>query len=256
MKSIIRQIVPYLLIGTLILLFLSIRSCSNQRREKSSFEKLLNLTKDSLNKDVKFWKDKSNQEHATVERVKLEKEAMQYYADSLAKVLKIKSKQVEEITTVKSKLKYSGKLSKDTVYRDSLVYIKDTSGNVVDSSITKIATRINFSKIDSPWIKIKGSVGDRDSIEVSGIDTLVKVDYWKRKWLLGQKRYYSDITNKNPYIHIEGYRVVELRQARSPILTIGPSIQLGYPINNINWRKSQLQIGISIQYTPLSIKLK
>lgn len=256
MKSLIRQITPYLLIGVTIFLLLSIRSCSNQQREKNSFEKLLNLTKDSLNKDVKFWKDKSNQEHATIEKIKLEKEAMQYYADSLAKVLKIKSKQVEEITTIKTKLKYSSQLSKDTVYRDSLIYVKDTSGKVIDSNLSKVPVRINFSKNDAPWITIKGSVGDRDSINVSGTDTLVKVDYWKRKWLLGQKRYYSDITNKNPYIHIEGYRVVELKQARQPVLTIGPSIQLGYPINNIDWRKPQLQIGISIQYTPLSIKLK
>lgn len=182
---------------------------------------------------VQVWKDKYNNEHYKLERLQVDKSVLQAQTDSLAKLLKIKSKQIQSFTNIKSgividkKVDYSVK--HDTVWKDGKQIIIEYRP---------------FSYKDK-WIDIKGDLGKNDSIHIKGTDTLTKTDYWKRKWFLGKKHYYSDFSNQNPYIKIQGLKQVEVKSTTSR-WSIGPSFQLsarlGTPIQIVP------SIGVSLQY--------
>jgi len=91
-----------------------------------------------------------------------------------------------------------------TIYKTDTIKIGEKS---------QVINYTDFTFKDN-WIDIRGNVGKNDSIYIKGSDTLIRVDYVKRKWLLGRKRYYTDFSNKNPYIHIKGLKEVELVRKR------------------------------------------
>lgn len=243
------------LIGLLIIaIIVSTRSCSNNADSYAS-EKI----KDSIryNNNVKQWKDKYGKEHTTVEQYRLSEKVFKEHADSVSRELNVRAIQIQSLTdvNVKLKLKISG-FRKDTI----LVHIvaRDSSGNPIDS--TPVIKQINFEWPGSNhkgtrWIEVKGTIGEVDSLEISGIDSLQLTEYWKRKWFLGNKTYYTDVKNKNPYIH-----VTELKAVRSmkqdPKWLIAPSFQLGYGSGTKSWMDMRLQVGVSLIYYPLSIKIK
>lgn len=182
---------------------------------------------------TKEWKDKYDQTHLTLEKERLSKEVFKKSADSMAKLLKIKDNQIKQITHIKTQLEIQKQLNThikvDSIIKDGEhAYITYTEFNYKDK-----------------WIDIRGDVGRNDSIYIKGSDTLVRVDYVKRNWLLGKKRHYVDFTNKNPYIKIEGLKEIELKQNKEK-WSIGPFFGLGI----VYGQKIELKptIGVSLQY--------
>lgn len=207
--------------------------------------KVEELNKRPLEQDVKFWKDAFNVEHATVEQITLDNAAMNQYAAKLAAQLKIKPKQVDRVSTTKV----------DIIVDEPLVVEDDTT------SIDTCGCRkfYKFSLDKAPWLTVKGVVSidkSQNHIYITGTDTLVQTNTWKRNWFLGPKKYSSDISNKNPDIKISGIKVIG-RRKNDPSWIIAPSFQLGYPVSTkLDWTAPQLMFGASIIYYPLSIKIR
>jgi hypothetical protein len=99
-------------------------------------------------------------------------------------------------------------------------------------------------------LNITGTIGDVDSLNITGKDSLQIVDYWERSWLLGPKQFYVDVTNKNPFINPNQVKSVKSIY-REPTFVLAPSLQASY-INS----KFVSYPGISLIYYPFSIKIK
>lgn len=217
------------------------------KRLYESQKVVASIEKDNYAHNLKVWKDKYDQEHTSVEQYQLEKQVFEDYAKKTANTLQIRASQISNLTQVNTQLSATIKgFKKDTAI--VFIPVKDSSGKVIDSIPS--TSQINFSWDEGkPWLTVHGTIGEKDSISISGVDSLKLAWYWKRSWLLGPKSYFIDASNSNPYIKVSGIRSVS-SSMRDPKWLIAPSIQLGY-------RNDLLIIpGISLIYYPLSIKIK
>lgn len=197
----------YAMIIVLILVsLLGFKGCQQNKLEKtlSDYQKRLDNQWDS----TRHYKDKYNKEHAVAEKVIVEKYILQNDLKWLSEELRIKPKQIR--------------------------------------GSSKITTVIDtFFKVDSfysdPYVRI---VKVKEGIKLKLTDTLQVTDYWKRKWFLGNKRYYVDVKNSNPYVKTTSILAREIK-VKKPTIIIGPSI-------NYN---GNLSVGFSILYYPLTLKL-
>lgn len=223
-----RSALIYSILATLALVLLNY--CHNQEVVALSTN-VEELKKRPLDKDVTFWQDKYSNEHATVEEVVLERNQMKEYSDSISKLLKIKSKQIDQISIIEAKIDIKAPL---------IVVEGETIQEGVKFKVQK------FTYDDKPWLSINGFVGaPKDSVFVKGTDTIVNTQYWERKWFLGRKNWKSDISNVNKHIKITGIRTVGIRP-KDPNFIIAPSITVIYPLGVVP--------GVSIVYYPLSLK--
>jgi hypothetical protein len=223
---------------------------SRHARLYESQKQVDNIKADGFANNIKIWKDKYDKEHVTVEQHRLEKEVFESYADSIAKLLGIKSKQIESLTQVNTSLNVTAK-GKDIKKDSTIAYVptkRDSTGKVIDS--VAVVKQVNFKwEKGLPWLYIQGSIGEVDSVNVSGKDSLNFTNYWNRSWFLGPKHYYTDAKNSNPYIKLTGARTVQ-PIVREPRWLIAPSATVG-------WNGTPVLLpGISIIYYPLSIKIK
>ena len=229
-----------LILALSIFLIVSIRSCTvNRVRLKE--ERMLIKTKDSLLKSaIKYYKDKAGKIHATVDNTKIESDIKIPEIESVAKTLNIKPKQISGYSQTATLMKVDEKLNVDS----SVKYIPCPEGKIIP-----VVSQYNFHWNDA-WTNINGTVGNgNDSVHVVQRDTLTKVDYWKRKWLLGAKSYYSDIQNSNQHITTTGYKGVQFIKKEKQ-WSVGISAQIGYPLNQpINLKKPTLSLGIGLQRT-------
>jgi len=221
-----------LLILALVAAALYFRSCSNPSLQVAQQTKDVSDKKIDLSQ-VQIWKDKYNNEHFKSERLQVDKAVLQVHSDSLAKLLKIKSKQIQSYSFIKSGISIDKPLTTQTL--TDTIYIDNTK---------QVVEYKTFAYNDK-WIDIKGEVGRNDQIHISGSDTLTRVDYWKRKWALGKKHYYSDFSNKNPYIKIQGLKLVESIVDKKRF-SIGPYVGVGYQFDDLSTPK--IQFGLSVQY--------
>lgn len=217
-----------ILIGCLIaFIVVCMKTCNDRKLQLSSLSNQIN----EANYQSKIWKDKYGKEHITVQQISLLKEDIKRKFDSVGRLLKIKPKQIITVTEGQTQFVFQKELRIDTVW----------SG---DSILSKIL------EFEDNYIKVKASFFEEDgNIEVSGSDTLKYVEYWKRRWFLGEKRYYIDLTNKSPYIKFTGLKSYTLNKAK-PKFLIAPSVGLGYLING----KVLPYIGVSGVYYPISLK--
>lgn len=248
-----------LLLGAIIVTF---NVWNSYRKEKQSVAELksLSLWNDSVsNSKIKTWIDKYGQEHKRAENLSIHSAAMESYADSVARLLKIKPSQVTSISTIASRTKVNVKLNVDTVKispvnTDSISQIDDSivwTPMYVQPTQPNVEPTIYTFHFHDPWTKIDGSIGDlKDSLHYEATDTLKRTDYKKRKWLFGPYHYYTDLTNSNPHVSIEGYKGVELNPDKGKHWSVGPSIDIAYPINgDFQLNKPFITVGLSIQYT-------
>lgn len=212
--------------------------------KKTSENKPVNVHQeysDTLEASVlKYWIDQYNREHTSAEYAVLENGRLKKSVDSISSLLSIKAKQVKAFSQIVSAISLDGKLDVDSTTQIILC--------PEDDSITTVK-ELAFSWKDH-WMNVAGTIGNgADSIHVSGTDTLSRVDYWKRKWFLGAKHYYTDISNSNPHIHTTGYRGMEFKPAKYN-WSIGLGAQVGYPVNQpIILNKPVISLGISVQRT-------
>lgn len=208
------------------------RFCTNTSPQITQQSKDVSDKKIDLSQ-VEIWKDKYNNEHYKLERLQVDEAVLQTHSDSLAKLLKIKSKQIQSYSFIKSGILIDKPLTTQTFI--DTVYVNDQQQIV----------KYNAFYYQDKWIDIQGKVGNKNQIRISGSDTLTKVDYWKRKWFLGKKHYYSDFSNTNPYIKIQGLKQVESIVDKKRF-SIGPYVGVGYQFNDLSTPK--VQFGLSLQY--------
>ncbi len=170
---------------------------------------------------AKVWKDKYGNEHATVEELIVNNLEMNFIVDSISKVLKIKPKQVTSYVKAKASIDTTITLQKpDTVLKIDTVTLDDGS--------TRLDTTIQYklSFRDSTFLSIEGVVPESpQTLKVKAEAKISVTDYWKRKWFLGKKTFYTDITTNNPYIHLDGAQSV--KREPKPTLKIRPAIGFG-----------------------------
>ena len=228
-----------LILTAVIIFLLSPRSCDSEVAIASSSE----LTKD-LSKDVKFWKDKYDKEHATVEDITLQKEQFEAEVRNLSKILNTKPSSISKVTTIVTKGQLSGKLTTHTTIPI------DTTKKSIDPIKGPLVQSTTFEYQDLPWVDIKGEVGRKDSIHLAINDTLKVSNYSKKKWLFARKRYFTDVSNTNPHISVKGVRTLG-KEIKEPNFVITPSATFGYGLTN---PYPQVVFGLTVIYYPFSIK--
>lgn len=229
-----------LVIIILIVLVFSIKKCYKEKSLDNDLKKVQLFNDSTYTSQLKIWKDKYNEEHTRAENLVVSNTAMKVATDSIVKLLKIKSKQIISVSKTGTSLAVEIPIIIDTV-RDTIPC--PASG----FAVVKKDTAFHYS---DKWISIQGILkGKSSTATITGIDTLTRVDYSKRKWFLGKKHYYSDFSNKNPYITVTGYKGLETKATKKKF-SLGIGLQIGYPIDDIkNLNKPVVQVGIGLQYS-------
>lgn len=177
----------------------------------------------------KTYEDINNKIHSVIEEKNINIHSHKDYADSLAGLLRIKSKELEKVTSALSRMEV--KIIEKPIV---ITTVKDTAFSLIK---------------EDEWIKIHAYLSkDTGSITFSARDSLTIVQYEKRRLFSNTK--YIDISHANPYIKTDKAYTVSFKQTR-PRLTLGPYIGYGY---NINTNKFSPSIGVSIQLPLIKIK--
>lgn len=170
-------------------------------------------------KEVEKWKDKYNNEHNRLVQTQLDNKTFRRQVDSIADLLKVKSQDVESVTSVITK--------SEVVIKEKITYIDSLKS-------------FGFSKKDN-YLALNGVIDRIDStvdIKLGLVDTLTVVPYKKTKFF--KETHYVDITNKNPYNKIvSGYSYSKTDRIKR--FGIGPNITYN-PIDN------KVSYGIGLQY--------
>ena len=153
---------------------------------------------------VTYFRDRYNQEHAQRELIQGNAQQVETFykqkEDSLAKVLKIALKQIMGMYAAQSMV--SGTF---TAPVDLIPSFDASDGGLGGSPfVTGVSYTRHFTFSDS-FLKEEGWV-DSASARIN-YQIMVPVEitpYWKRKWLLGKKKYFVDGHSSNPNVHITG----------------------------------------------------
>lgn len=167
---------------------------------------------------VKIYSDSSGYLHSVISSLEMERNSYKSTLDSLAQVLKVKSKDISSVSniTTETNLDVSGE---PIIQKDSSVY--------------------TFSKKDN-YLSLSGEVSpSRYNIHLSLVDTITTISY-RKNHLFKADETFLDISNSNPYVKVNKGRSVIIKE-RKPFATIGP--YLGYEI----FPKQHLSFGISVQ---------
>lgn len=171
-----------------------------------------------------YYKDTNGVTHAQFQQVQIDRDLYKHELDSVAGLLKIKSKSINSINDV----------------------VTSTHLNVGNDTVIVHDTVYSFYKKNN-YLNLYGKVSPNSwDLDISLTDTLHTVAYTKTR-LFGPNESFIDISNTNPYVHINKGKSVSIKQYR-PILTIGPYI--GYEI----YPNSHISAGISIQHPMIFIK--
>lgn len=231
-----------LIVVCFICMIVSIEKCSSKSKTLHDLDTVKKYEDTSYKSEIKKWKDAYEQEHTRAVNLSVGEIAMQFAMDSVARLLKIKSKQIVSISKISSVLdlhanniKVVPLIIKIPCISDSISVVKKTDFNWKDQ-----------------WMNVTGTIGeDSNSINVSGNDTLVKVDYFDRKHWYSSKEWYSDFMNTNPHINVAGYKGLRMAKGNKN-WSLGVGGYMGYQMGNFNFAKPQIFIGVGIQKTIFS----
>ena len=227
-----------LIILILIILFLVMKSCQG---EKIRMVPTASIQKDYTN-EIKIWKDKYNREHITVKEIRLSRDQFRVEVQRITELLNIKEGSIAKVTGIITKGEFKGQLEVETIS-------KSDSTNRNPNDLTNLSTIFKYREL--PWINLKGELGTNNLFTLEINDTLMVTNYSKRKWFLSPRRYFTDVSGKNPYIKIKGVQTLG-ESIKDPTFIIAPSISLGYGLDSRVYPTA----GVSIIYYPLSIKIK
>jgi hypothetical protein len=235
------------LIVLLVLLIIRMSTCNATYNQQTSLQTISEFEKQPLDSSaITYWKDKYNNEHATVEKLTSTSNKQSHYIDSLAKALKLKPKQIQSIQLIRSET-------------DMVDIPLNTANDYISTpcpdSVIKVIDKIRFKWKDS-WTDINGVVnanGKGNRISIKTTDSISIVDYWKRDKVLGLRigkvRGYVDYQNHNPYSKITGAKKLDLVPPKQRY-SLNLSVNAGYnPLQKIDFKKPQFTIGLSIGKT-------
>lgn len=208
--------------------FISMRSCKHKNAEhaaKVAERKTVNemgAIKDHMNDTVTHYRDMYNQEHAQRELIQGNAEEIKIFykkhEDSICKLLHLRNAQLKDMTEVVSHV--SGTFSTKTqmvgeqdgpgegAQDDDLV--QGMNGKIPDDSTGANWKGFVFTYKDD-FISEQGFVDSMRTVVYYDIYVPVGItSYWKRKWLLGKKRYFIDGYSANPNVHITGLEGISI----------------------------------------------
>lgn len=190
--SFFKVIAVVLFVAIIIGLISLIRSCNQAKQTVSTIKTISQI--DST--PIKYWQDMYGKEHAQVQIAKVTARDMsllyQGKWDSLKRALKLKDRQIIALTNATAKFTGGGYAKTDTLY------IPDTNG--------RLNTVINFCFNDDV-INICGthdSLGTK--VDYTGVLQANVTSYWRRKWFLGRRRYYIDVSGNSDKVQIIGLK--------------------------------------------------
>jgi hypothetical protein len=226
-----------------LIVFFSIKGCLTNASKVKELSKAMEWKQKFHESELKEWKDKNKEAHIEVDNLFVEHFALLDELDSIGGLLKIKPKQIisfsQSTTTI-------GVHEKPHV--DSVIIKVPISQEHADSF--SVVSQYDFHWIgkDSSLV-VWGTVGSgKEIVNVYGIDTLSRTDYWKRKWFLGAKHYYSDFHHTNDYIRFVGYKGAQLKE-KEKRWSVSVGGGFGYPIQSFQFNKPVPFIGVYAGYS-------
>jgi hypothetical protein len=231
------KVIAVLIVG--LLLFIGINKYRTIRYEKALLENQLSYMTDSTKRELKRWKDDNGKLHTTIRTLQVDNEQIGIYTKLLEKDLHVKAKQIKNL----SKMSTKTIIKKELVTEYKIEYVKDTFGNIVDSSYGPTFVY----KDDYADIMIEDT-----SIYLQLTDTFRTTTFWRRKNFLSSKKYYTDVSNTNPYTTITEFQAIETLNPRKVKFILGPSVGIGYtPSGQIH-----PFLGINAMWYPLTLKIR
>jgi hypothetical protein len=229
------------LILSVVIAFFSVRGCNDRGQRIKDLKAAQSYNKAAYNSELKKWKDQNNELHVEADNLLVEHFAVLADLDSISHLLSIKPKQVVSYSKTAVEIVANGKPIVDST-------VKKVS--VEGSDSIDIVTQYDFSWFNrDSTLHAWGTVGNgNDSVHVWGIDSLSRTDFWKRKWFLGAKQYYSDFHHSNNDIKTVGYTGTQIREKEKRwIVAIGGGF--GYPFGNIQFKRPVSFFGVFTGYT-------
>lgn len=178
--------------------------------------------------ELQHYKDENGKLHSVIQQQQVDFNAeKKVYTDSLAKVLKVKPKQIKGVDNIV--------VETDTLFyplaTKPIIRYKDTAYMVVK---------------EDPWIDIVAIAGkDTGSISFKSIDTITRIEIVKNP-IIGRSTRIINLSNTNPYNKINQGSSFVVRE-KQVWLTIGPSVQYS-PFSQ------RVSVGISAQVPIIKLK--
>lgn len=228
------------IIALIVIALLSVKSCNEYKAAANDAAKAAHFNDSLANSKITYYKDENGQLHETVDNLYVTYFQLRDQVDSVSNLLHIKSKQITAISYTGTKIQLDINPKVDTVFK------KIPCGDSGDSIY--VAAAFDLSWRDK-WMKVSGALnGVNDSLHVEGTDTLQRVDYSKRKWFLGAKHYYTDISNSNPHIKVVGYKGAEFKGADKRF-NLSLSVMYGYPFQGMDIKKPSFFFGLTTGFS-------
>jgi hypothetical protein len=228
------------IIVLLLVAIFAIKGCSEKSQRIKDLQAASKYNDSLYSSKIKDFTDNKGELEQQVDNLFVDHFALLDDLDSINNLLGVKPKQVLSFSKTATQLKVDVKPRVDTVY-----------GNAPkDSNALAVIEKLGFEWFSKDsTTHVWGVIGNNeDSIHVNAIDTLSRVDYWKRKWFLGAKTYYTDFHNSNENIRIVGYKGVQFRQ-KEKRWNISFGGGFGYPFYNIQFNKPVPFIGVFAGYS-------
>lgn len=160
---------------------------------------------------VQYWRDMWGREHASRMVVEGDRRTLEIFykgkLDSARQELGLNKRQLKELTEIAAHVQGGGQ----GVVTPELVVIHDTVNGVVYVDTGRAFVYVDSMGSDTLAV-ITGEVGARVANVKYGVwVSLQKKEYWKRRWLLGRKRYYNDVTSRNPRVRVTGLEGIRIK---------------------------------------------
>jgi len=236
MKKPLISIVLAIIVVLGIEILFGVRSCNEKQTYIDGLENELYSLKDSFQREKKIWRDKDSQQHISIRTTQITAPQLIGYVRQDAKKLGIKTKQINSKSSVVV-----------TTSISELILKRDTT--YIDSSKT-IYPEFNYQ---DEWLTV--DIKQFDSLNfilnLSTFDTLTSIKYWKRTWVLGKKRWYTDVRTNSPYNELMSSISLETLPPRKTSIYLAPYFGVGYDGRNI-----RPSLGLGLIYTGISLKLR
>ena len=233
----------------ILVLFFFIKSCKKPI-EPDYKETYIN----NLKQQIKIYKDDSGRIHARLQEISFSKENDRVLyireVDSLSKLLKIKSKQIDHVAQASTETKDSGKVKTNEVITDKtkkdVINGRDTTYLVKDTSYAL--------KVDDGHLKFNGLVS-KDSTKYNYVykDSLTFVQFHENYGFLGlKKRNLLDVSSSNPKTTITNAKGYSIQDSYKNFISIGIGAQYSY-MGASGWKVTP---GIGVYFDLITIKRK
>lgn len=231
----------WLIVAIAVLLIVGFAIFSRQRVVTGSLENIAEY-KAKTEQEMKTYKDENGKLHGQVEVLVADKNTfLATYGqklDSIAKVLDIKTKNIEQYVQIGIKTTGSIKSRIDTTY------VIDTNKNNVTGETTLDTTKTYQVNYKDNWMYFSGNIVKDSFIANYNVkDSLTFITYKKKTGFLGlgKGKTLMDVTSTNPNASYFGIKGVELKDLKPKRFGIGPYV--GF--DPITMRPSA---GLSVNY--------